>query len=395
VLFIGLSWGVFFYFMAFLASLFFYHFFSPLHKKTLTVIFICCLGHFFGTYIYSLGRSDSSEIFFLGANPVFISVGTLFIENIVWYVREFITGDSLLATNYFFSAFAFLGSVLWYLLFLRLSQLLNIENQKRAFPALVIMCWPSFLLFTSGIGKDSLIFFLVPLVFLSWDQFFYRRKNLGVMLIILTLSIALIAMIRPYLLMIFAGAYYLSTLKGIRKMSFFRLMTIIILIPCVLYITKWVVTTQGGLVDFQLSDVSTRALLQQKRLSSGTSFPILSSNPNVSLLLLPYGFIMNLTMPLFIFARNISGMIASVENAFLVWLLYYFWKQRRIFKMIKLRFAPVGLMFFFFLVGMAFLSLCNTNLGLATRQKTMYLPAFLVVVMLVWLYKKTNKRRLE
>ncbi|OGT09872.1 MAG: hypothetical protein A2X77_04705 [Gammaproteobacteria bacterium GWE2_42_36] len=388
MLFAGFLWGILFYFIAFMLSLWLYRSYSPMYKNIIFIIFISGVGHFFGTYLYSFLPSDSIDQFFPGANPFFSGVGTDFIENIVWYVRDWLTGDSLLGTFYFFSAFAFLGSVLWYLLFLRCSQFLNIENQKRIFPALVIICWPSFFLFTAGMGKDSLSFFLIPLTLLLWDRFFYQRKNRLVTLTVLALSVVFMAMIRPYLLIIFVGAYYFSTFKGLRELSFFRVVGIVILIPVVLYVMRWVVITQGGLQDLQLMNIAQHAVLQQSRLDTGTSFSILSSNPYILLLMLPYSFFMNLVMPLFFFSNNVSGILASIENVFLVWLLYDFWRQRRLFKIIKSRFSLIRIAFYFFLIGMMFLGLINTNLGLAMRQKSMYVPAFLVVAMLTWLYKK-------
>ena len=37
------------------------------------------------------------------------------------------------------------------------------------------------------------------------------------------------------------------------------------------------------------------------------------------------------------------------------------------------------------------MGLSNTNLGLAMRQKSMYVPAFLVIAMLVWAYQKQGR----
>ena len=63
--------------------------------------------------------------------------------------------------------------------------------------------------------------------------------------------------------------------------------------------------------------------------------------------------------------------------------------------MMKKQIAPVQLCYYFFIVGMAFMGLINTNLGLSMRQKSMYVPGFLVVSMLVWLYDKKMAQQMQ
>ncbi len=389
----GLLLGMLFYLLALFIGIWCYRLYSPLYQKTLIVILICWVGHYIGTFVYSLMLTDSLVQFFPNATPRFNGFNTSFVFNIVWYVRKFFTGDSYIGTVYFFSAFAFLGSILWYLLYIQLAQRLNISNQKYTFPALVLMCWPSYLFFTAGIGKDSLCFFLIPLILLSLNQVLYQKEKSAMMVINLVFSILFLTLIRPYLLMIFVGAYFLSTFKGITKLSGFRVILILCSLPVLYFVAHWVGTAQGGMTSIEIADIAARATRQQGLLNVGTTFPMLSTNPIIVVLLLPYSFTMNLTMPLFVFAHNLTGLFASFENAVLVYLLYTFWKDRKIFKILKNKIEPVKLCFSFFIVGMAFLGLINTNLGLAARQKSMYVPAFLVVAMLVWLYKKQMKRR--
>ncbi|MDC0534204.1 hypothetical protein OAO18_00170 [Francisellaceae bacterium] len=349
------------------------------------------IAHFIASYAYSLIPSDSFNQFFTEANINYFSVGTQFIKNLTWYVREYVTGDSYLGTLYFFSVFAFIGSVLWFCLYLRIAQLLSVRVRQQIFPALVIMCWPSFLFFTSGIGKDSLSYFFIPLICLAWLEIIYIKRNIACMCIILLLSGLVLTLIRPYLAMVFMGALYLSTFKGVRSLTFLRILGIVIIVPIALFVVQWVLSKQGGIHDISVTSIAERALAQKENLSKGTSFPILSDQPILVLLLLPYSMLMNLIMPLFVFANNITGLIASFENLFLLGLIFYFWKNRKIFKNLCSRCHMVKLTFCFFIVGMAFLGLINTNLGLAMRQKSMYLPALLVVIMLVWQFKKQSR----
>ena len=389
----GLVWGLLFYSIALLLALFCYRIYSPLYRSTCWIIFLCWVGHYIGAFSYIFMETDSFSQFFGLATPEFTGLGTGFVKNMAWYVREYITGDSYLATVYFFSAFAFLGSVLWFLLFLQMGQWLKISNQRYILPSIILMCWPSVLFFTAGIGKDSLCYFLIPLIFLSWNQFFYERNNKLKMLIVFLSSMLIITMIRPYLLMIFAVSYYLSIFKGITKFTYQRLLLMIIFIPFIIIIVGWVLATQISIDVIDMEAILNRSLSQQEAQNIGTSFPIISHDPRIELLFLPYSFTMNLIMPLFIFSRNLLGLFSSFENVLLLLLIYQFIKKRKTFKLLKSQLDPVKFCFYFFIIGMIFMSLVNTNLGLAMRQKSMYVPAFFVVAMLVWLYDKQNYKK--
>jgi hypothetical protein len=132
------------------------------------------------------------------------------------------------------------------------------------------------------------------------------------------------------------------------------------------------------------------AVRQQAYQDIGTSFPMPSKNPAFMLLLLPYSFIMNLFFPLFILARNLQSFLQSFENAFLVYLAYYFYRSRDLVFQFAKRTVFIKIFFFFFVTGIIFIALINTNLGLATREKAMYVPAFFILIGLVYVYKKQN-----
>ena len=140
----GFLLGGVFYLLALLLSLVVFQRYSPISQRIFCVVLLCWAGHFICAYIYTLQLSDSFLYFFKMATPEYTGLGTDFVTNLTWYVRYFITGDSYLATIFFFSAFAFIGSVLWYLLFLQLAESVGIQRRSYLFPALVIMFWPSF-----------------------------------------------------------------------------------------------------------------------------------------------------------------------------------------------------------------------------------------------------------
>ncbi len=370
--------------------------FTPFYKRIFPAVIVCWLGHILGTFAYSLVGSDSHSYYFPlatpGINQTFKSpFGSGFILNVVWYVRLFLTGDSFLATLFFFGMLGFLGSILWYCLYLKIADELNMTRARiLAVPAWVILCWPSILFFTAGM-KDAWPFLFLPLFFIclfSLKTSTSKLFSLG----LLVLVGLMILMPRPYLILIIVFAWYLTFLaQGKNPRTYWvkiglSFLFVFIFISLAQHIVS---ITVGGNIDRRLGhasnfgQVASQAVLQQQYLSVGTSFPM-STNPALLPLLLPYSFLMNLCFPLFIFSNNLQSVLQSFENLFLIYLLFFSWKKRKIFAARAKNNSAVRLMFFYFVVGMSFLALINTNLGLSTREKAMYLPAFLIVFSLAY-----------
>ena len=378
-----------FYGIAFVAGLFIIRKETPLYIAPLLIMMLSFLGHILGTYYYSLGRSDSTIQYFPWATPYFSQLGTSFVKNLVWYVRAYLTGDSVIATFYFFSSFAFIGGVFWYVLYLRCAKRLNISGGQLAWPAFILMCWPSALIFTAGMGKDSLSYLFIPLVFLSYFNILEKKLLLWNSLI-LAISLAMLIALRPYLLMIFFIAYFFYASKELRSMTIKNTFSWIIILIMAVSTALWVLIMQGHFQVIDLISITEKSAKQQDLLSEGTHFYMPSGNPIVNLLLLPYSFIMNLCFPLIYLAKNTMGYAASIENFLLAVLL---WKTIRLKKVVTYFFfqdRKIRLLLYFFIVGMLFMSVLNTNLGLAIRQKDMYLPGFLVIYCL--LYAKIRGR---
>ncbi|MCX7121204.1 MAG: hypothetical protein NTZ67_05470 [Gammaproteobacteria bacterium] len=383
--------SILFYFLAFIVALCILRLYSSYFISPFIVVFMSMLGHAVGTYFYSTLVSDSKGKYFPYATPVFHGFGTDFSLNIVWVVRHFLTGDSLLSTFYFFSAFAFLGSVLWYLLYLKCVQKLRIQGKALLWPALVLMSWPTALFFTAGIGKDSLSYFFIPLAFLSYLNIATHKNKLWNSCL-LFLSLSMVIMIRPYLALIFSLGYFLYLFPGWKKIRWTHILSAILMFIVLSYVAIWVFRTQGKLSVVNIGTVATRAQVNQISQSTGTHFYMPGTNPLIRLLLLPYSFVMNLCFPLFYLARNLAGFLASLENLVLVYILFFTYRRREIVKKLFGQFRQLKLLFCFFLVGMFFLAAINTNLGLSVRERCMYLPCFLVIYCILYAYKKRGQK---
>lgn len=375
---------------AFSIGLFIIRLYTPLYFSVFLAVFLSFTGHLAGASLYSLMHTDSADQYFALASPVFQGTGTPLIKNIVWYVRYIFTGDSLLATFYFFSPFAFLGSILWYVLYLRLSAGLRPTSEPRQWQPFLIMCWPSFLFFTAGIVKDSMIFFVIPLFFLALYNI-SQRSSILFNVFKIGIIAAIMALLRPYLVMITLTGilFYGSAFKAQKQLGHILLKTAAILL--IMVVVVWVLNTQGNMETIDTTSIANKITFQQSDQARGTHFVIPSDNPIVRLFLLPYSFMMNLLFPLFYLAGNAVGVIASFENILLVFICYQLIKNRDMIKQIFNEIPLTRSMFYFFVFGMFFMASVNTNLGLSTRQKSMYVPCILVLYCILLDRKKPRK----
>ena len=380
--------ALFFYLSSLILSLCILRVYIPLYVSRVSILLFSFFAHAVLTYVYSQGASDSSTEYFPNATANFSGFGTAFIYNLVWFVRHYFTGNSMIETFYFFSAFSFLGGVLWYVLYLQASRILNLRNDFYIFPAAILMCWPSALIFTNAMGKDSLCYFFIPLSFIAFFNLI-QKKNVLLSFFLLAFSITILSMIRPYLLMIYISAYYISMYPGLRKLSI-QYFLISPFVFCLLYYIFFnVLTTQGGLDHVDIDSIYQKTIRSHEYLSTGTHFYIPNTNMFFSFLLLPYSFFMNLFSPLFFLAKNIIGIFASFENSLLLYIAINTFRQRNILKGFFSECNFLKLLFFFFVMGLFFLAMGNTNLGLAMREKLMYVPCFLVLCCLTFSKKRS------
>lgn len=370
----------------------------PISKAVFPIILFSWGAHFLGTLFYSFALSDSSGYYFplatSGVSSIFGDTGSGHILNLVWYVRDFFTGDSYVATLMFFGMFAFWGSILWYCFFLKLAQRLQIDTAFfTKVPAFILLCWPSFLYFTAGI-KDAWIFFFIAWSLLSTLEMEFFSCKLGLDFLFLLFAAYMVFFVRPYLILIFGGGFYLSVIFNKKWHLLMRILGACFFLGGLFFAVKYIFVSASHMssalhgIHLSFDSIATHAVVQQQLLSVGSSFPM-PSNPSLVFLLWPYSFLMNLCFPLFIFANSALSLLVSCENLFLLYLIFFFLKHRTIFYEYAKQRIMVVFLFYYFVVGIAFTALINTNFGVAIRNKTMYLPAFLVLVCII--YARLNK----
>ena len=388
--------------IALVCGLFLLRLYSPLYKVIFIPVMICWAGHMLGTYFYASLGSDSLGYYFpyatSGVTKILGDSGSGHMLNIVWYIREMISGDSFLATMYVFGVLTFCGSVLWYCIFLKVSEMLSLKNSCiYRVPAFIILCWPTFLIFSAGM-KDAVVFFCIPLFFISLISFQGAPKKI---LSILGLMLGAWGcfFVRSYLTFILIAAWYIADMVsyrrsvGVRILFAFAGFVLAFVLLRTAFVTVLHLEAHVGELAFNYTAIAQRAIAQQSVLNIGSVFSLPTHNPMLLIFFLPYSFIMNLCFPLFFYANNFLALFSSFENLFLVYLIFYFIKHRHFFVEFSKKIFFTNLLFYYFIAGMSFLALINTNLGLSTREKAMYLPAFLVVVSLVYVAQVQQRQK--
>jgi hypothetical protein len=366
-----------------------------LRKKHLVlIVMLSALGHLLGAILYwyssQFTAADSNSYFLSAASYHYWSFfGTGFVIRIVWFLRHFIFGNSLLGVFTFFAFVGFLGSVLYLVIFnvflrkmLADGRSLCVGARTKIF-SLLIACWPSSLFWASNLGKDSLCYFLIALFFLS---LIYLNKNI-LSFPLLILSCVAAYFIRPYLFLVLSVAFFVwLVLSPNRKSSLFIKIFCLLLIALLFSALSAEIAKLGQFGHYNFLDIATRSNLQRHRFSagSGTYITVPTTNPYFAVLFLPYTMFANLFMPLFFYAHNFTGLVASFENCALLIFSWKFLMRIKIWKRLNKSYSLLSYLLYFFFSGIGLLGLMNTNLGLASREKLMYLPAFLIVMFLVF-----------
>jgi hypothetical protein len=147
----------------------------------------------------------------------------------------------------------------------------------------------------------------------------------------------------------------------------------------------------GG-VDFSgagnVSAIASRASANLNHQQTGTSIHLMVTPSNV-FYALPITTLANAFLPLGIYVNGFNTLWSSIENLFLLYIVCFYWKQRRCW--IK---TPLFVfMVLWFIAGMLWLGLLNTNLGLAMREKIMYDQGLLVLFFVLWNFRKYGIKR--
>ncbi|MGX9996326.1 hypothetical protein [Vibrio parahaemolyticus] len=277
-----------------------------------------------------------------------------------------------LSMSLVFNIFGYLGVLLFY------AAVINIVDSWRNVTLIFVKCLfllPSMHFWTSGIGKDSLFFFSVGLLI-------YSSLNISKNLFLLVCVISIMMLVRPHMAGVCIIALSLSLIFSRNISLILRVGILIISLGMTSLIIPFGLKYAGveGGVSGVDAYIETR---ETKNTSGGSSIDLTSMS-------MPEKFFSYLFRPLPYEVSGISQFLASVDNLILMAVLFYAVLCKVRYRRYKHSFS-LGILFFYALGSLSILSLTSANLGIAVRQKWMFMPILLFISLYFILnYEKKN-----
>lgn len=267
--------------------------------------------------------------------------------------------------------YALLKSQIPYLYVLRKTKVLGLS----IFPYMLFL--PNLHFWSSGVGKDTLLFFCIAL-------FFYSSLKASKRFIGILIALGLSFFIRPHmtlfmLLALGLGIAFDGRLKTYQKIIF-TLISIVIFVNVINYVMNF--------VQLESLDSETIGEYSDTR-SSNLSNDRTSSSVDTSSYPYPLKVFTFLFRPFFFDANGVLGLVASVENLIL-FLFFIKIIRNKFLKGFKSSTYLVKASIFLFLMGALSFSLILGNLGIMLRQKT---PFIMMLIIFGFSIILTNKQR--
>lgn len=230
---------------------------------------------------------------------------------------------------------------------------------------LLLLFLPGVSFWSSAIGKDAPAFMATGLM--CWAILNMKRRW-----ILVVLSLAIYAIVRPHVVAIILVALALATICAGKLSPAKKVASIIILAAPIAFGLQIAITSAG--LDGAFSNVQELVDYRQSVNLEGQGAIDISS------MILPLQMFFYAFGPLIIGASGLMGMLASIENAFLLFVILL-----SVSKMIrgKSTIVPVARWFYLFFTLMLWVVFATTtaNLGISLRQKWMFMPMLLILCM--------------
>lgn len=324
-------------------------------------------------WYYSLSNPGDSITYYIKTFDLDLNFypGTRFTESLVLIVTR-IFDSNYLNTNLIFNIFGCLGLVLIYLTLKKFFFVLN----KYWFFILLI---PSMSFWSAGLGKDSISFFATGL--------FLYAVTTGKRPTLLTLiAVFSMFMVRPHIALMMLVSYLLYYFIKAKIHLVLKLFTLPIIAAGVIIALSFV-QQYVGLEDTSLSSVSDYVDQRQGYNQRG------GSSLDIASMSYPMQMFTYIFRPLPFEAHSAVALISSLENTILLLLFVYILIKSRFNFRPFIENKNLWLLTYVFLTC-TILAITTANLGIATRQKWMFMPVLLYLLIYSFHDYKLNKSRI-
>lgn len=314
-------------------------------------------------------KSYSFETFQEG---LFNGEGTMFM-----YAFNFMFSNllnmSYLSNTLLYSLFGFMGMTFFYMVVVKTVPYNKIINGYILFPLIFFL--PNLHFWSAGVGKDTTLFLCI-------GMFVYGIMKPFTRIPLIAVSVLLAMAIRPHIVLFLMVGFGLAYILGGKISVFQRVVfsTVLLgiglaILPSVLEFAKIEEASAESFDKF--ADAKSTVL---SRSYSDSAIDI-SSYP------LPLKILTFLFRPFFFDARNINGIIASLENLVLVILFIKAMRTNPWKALINAPFVIKGLVFFLIAGTLAF-SQSMGNVGIMIRMRNMFLPGLLIYILWCFSYEQ-------
>ncbi|AWV85098.1 hypothetical protein ACLBWM_12395 [Acinetobacter radioresistens] len=264
------------------------------------------------------------------------------------------------------------------LIFLYLSIKKYLENLPWIWICLLFI--PSMSFWSAGLGKDAISFFSVCL-------FLYTITTNNKTYILFPISFFFMFMVRPHIALMMIVSFVLYFILKSRVHILFKVITLPIILMGVILSSSFVqqyVGLEETSVDSLSSYVDQRQGYNQ---SGGSSIDLQSMS-------YPMQIFTYIFRPLPFDAHSALALFTSIENTILLFLFIYilFKSKFRLYTFIEGK--NTWLLIYAFLTC-SMLAITTANLGIATRQKWMFMPIFLYLLIYTFYQYKQNHRMIS
>jgi hypothetical protein len=354
-----------------------------LHHKTLQLLWIFHLIISLAFYYFTkdgggdawgywkTARQMSSESF---KSYIFEAKGTYFMYA-VNYVPARILGMGFLSNTLLFSLLGFVGIICFYMTAIKLVPYNTKFKGKSLFPLIFFM--PNLHFWSSGVGKDTILFFCIGLIT-------FGLLNIARRMPILIVGLVLSYLIRPhitlFLVLSFGLAYLFSGQISPFKRTIFTIILIgggLVILPTVMEFAK---IEESSVESFNKFSANKAAVLSRSH--SGSAIDI-STYP------FPLKVFTFLYRPFFFDIKGLPAVIASVENLLLLLLSIEIFRTKPLLTFKSCPLVLKGLLIFFVIGTLAF-SQTLGNVGIMIRMRNMFLPGMLMYILWSFSFQKSR-----
>ncbi|MDX1303656.1 hypothetical protein [Photobacterium sp.] len=374
-------WHIISAFLVFLLGVFFTLMVSKYFKvKKYRSLFLYCWHSLFciGYMFYSINNVADSTLYYINGEfgPSSFSLGTRAVEYLVYVFR--LMDFSYLGVFLVFNIFGSIGLLAFYA---SLNQVVISSSLFLRRVALLVVLLPSVSFWSSAIGKDSLSFLAIGLAL--WAALALERRTL-----LMIVSIFIMLFVRPHM----AGMLVIAIGVAIfvhRKVSITQRMLVgILAIGAAVIMVPFALKYAGLEQVSSASDIHTYIDKRQGyNQSGGASIDIASMS-------LPMQLFTYLLRPLPFEARSITALAASLDNLVLLAIIVYYFFSKVRSSRVKSRHSLIGnRIFMWSYVVMSWFILASTtaNLGISVRQKWMFAPILIFLLISYISSRKTEK----